>query len=389
LRIGTESIRGKSYDAETGAYFTTDWTKLVVLNGPSQTLNPILTPGLLEINPDKPFGRLEKADPRRIDMHIGAINPNAGPAELRYTTIPYDAWLPGFSAVRGCKLDHVLPVKGPGVISEPYKPKRSVELVVAELWQGGRRIDHEERPIGIPNGVDRAPDFTRRAEIPSLDDQAGPGKNWMNVQMHNNSGADIYASIARNIDQAKKLTPNLGFGLDLSMAEPIPGVYNWDYLTPMFDLAAQKGCRLIPYMALKWPTNWAPLEFQVDASGCAHRVGTMWGTMVGKYLYPNGDTAPEIITEFLRQFARHYINHPGLGGYCVATGAHRLPGVPGRHGILGPTAASDRRTPGSRLPAAGTCPPSAAATLRWTPAVPVVGRGQRGSHFRGRKAPGQ
>ncbi len=171
MRIGTESIRGKSYDAETGAYFTTDWTKLVVLNGPSQTLDPNLTPGLQEINPDKPFGRLEKADPRRINMHIGAINPNAGPAELRYTTIPYDAWLPGFSAVRDCKLDHVLPVKGPGVISEPYKPKRSVELVVAELWQGGRRIDHEERPIGIPNDVDRAPDFTRRAEIPSLDDQ--------------------------------------------------------------------------------------------------------------------------------------------------------------------------------------------------------------------------
>ena len=58
--------------------------------------------------------------------------------------------------------------------------------------------------------------------------------------------------------------------MDLSLAEPIPGVYNWDYLTAMFDLAAEKGCRLIPYMALKWPTHWAPLEFQVDQSGCAH-----------------------------------------------------------------------------------------------------------------------
>ncbi len=288
-----------------------------MLKGPAQTLHPIPTPGRLEINPDNPFGRLEKTDPRRIDMHIGAINLKAGPIELRYVTIPYDAWLPGFSAVRNCQFDHVLPVKSPGVISEIYAPKRSVELVVAELWQGGRRIDHEERPIGIRNDLDRAPDFTCRADIPSLDDQAGPGKNWINVQFHNNPGADIYASIARNVDQAKKLTPNLGFGVDLSMAEPIPGVYNWDYLTAMFDLAVQKGCRLIPYMALKWPPNWAPLEFQVDESGCAHRVGTMWGTMVGKYLYPNGDAAPEIITEFLRQFARHYVNHPGLGGYYV------------------------------------------------------------------------
>ena len=231
--------------------------------------------GLLEINPDKPFGRLEKADPRRIDMHVGAINPSAGPIELRYATIPYDAWLPGFSAVRNCRFDHVLPIEGPGVISQSYEPKRSVELVVAELWQGGRRVDHEERPIGIRNDFDRAPEFTRRAEIPSLDDQAGPGKNWINVQFQGNPGTDIYDSIARNIDQAKKLTPNLGFGLDLSLAEPIPGVYNWDYLTPLFDLAAEKGCRLIPYMALKWPPNWAPVEFQVDQSGCAHRLGTM------------------------------------------------------------------------------------------------------------------
>ncbi|MGD0783911.1 MAG: hypothetical protein ABSA30_13755, partial [Candidatus Aminicenantales bacterium] len=260
---GSYSIRGKSYDADTGAYFTTDWTKLIVLKGPAQTLHPVPTQGLLEINPEKPFGRLEKTAPRRIAMHVGAIDPSAGPIELRYATIPYDAWLPGFSAVRNCRFDHVLPIAGPGVISQSYEPKRSVELVVAELWQDGRRIDHEERPIGIRNDLERAPDFTRRAEIPSLDDQAGAGKNWMNVQILTNAGADTYAALARNIDQAKKLSPNLGFGLDLSMAEPIPGVYNWDYLTPLFDLAAEKGCRLIPYMALKWPPNWAPVEFQV------------------------------------------------------------------------------------------------------------------------------
>ena len=39
--------------------------------------------------------------------------------------------------------------------------------------------------------------------------------------------------------------------------------------------------------------------------------------MVGKHLYPNGDAAPEIIRDFLRQFARRYLNHPGLGGYYV------------------------------------------------------------------------
>ena len=165
-----------------------------MLKGPAQTLNPIPTPGLLEINPDKPFGRLEKTDPRRIDVHIGAIDRNAGPIELRYTTIPYDAWLPGFSAVRNCQLDHVLPVKGPGVISEPYEPKRSVELVVAELWQGGRRIDHEERPIGIRNSLDRAPEFTRGPTSLRWTIRPDRARTGSTSSSTNNSGADIYTS---------------------------------------------------------------------------------------------------------------------------------------------------------------------------------------------------
>ena len=70
----------------------------------------------------------------------------------------------------------------------------------------------------------------------------------------------------------------------------------------------------------------------------------MWGTMVGKYLYPNGDAAPEIITDFLRQFARHYINHPGLGGYYLENGTSTRSGSNGR------SAAPTTKATGGRSP---------------------------------------
>ncbi|HEY3376001.1 MAG TPA: beta-galactosidase [Armatimonadota bacterium] len=311
---GTYRIKGKSYNAVTGEYFTTDWVKLIVLKGAAKPLAAQPENGLLAINSAKPFGRLEKTDKQEITFQVGAI-PATGPCELRYAVIPYQPWVPVRQAVQPVTLDQTIPVAKPGKLTVPYVPKRTVELVVAELWQGGKRIEREERLIGIRNELDKAPVFTNRAKIPSLDDLAGPGKNWMNIQLHENPGNDQLQNLAQNIDEAKKLTPNLGFRLDLNRLEPIPGVYDWDYLTPMFDLAAQKGCRIIPYMNLKWPVDWAPVEFQVDADGCAHRVGTMWGYMVGKYLYPNGEYGPQIIRQFCTQFARQYLNHPGLGGY--------------------------------------------------------------------------
>nr|MDQ2731532.1 beta-galactosidase [Armatimonadota bacterium] len=311
---GTYRIEGKSFDAATGEYFTTDWTKLIILKGSVQPLPPVTALPRLAINPDKPYGRLERTDPRRIVFRTNL--PADSPAtELRYTVIPYDPGIHGWDAVRTCTLDHTLAVTGP--LTVPYEQRHTVELVVAELWQGNHRIDHEERPIGVENAIARAPAFVPSPSITSLQDQAGPGKNWMNVQFHTNPGQSIPDALALNMDEAKKLTPNLGFYIDLKRIEPIPGVYDWDSLTPLFDQAAAKGCRIIPYMALKWPVDWAPVEFQLDSSGCAHRVGTMWGYMVGKYLYPNGIFGPEIIHNFLQQLARRYVNHPGLGGYYL------------------------------------------------------------------------
>lgn len=66
---------------------------------------------------------------------------------------------------------------------------------------------------------------------------------------------------------------------------------------------------------LKWPVDWAPVEFQLDDQGCAHRLGNMYGYMAGKYLYLNGSYSPQISHDFITQFARRYLNHPGLLGY--------------------------------------------------------------------------
>ncbi len=312
---GTYNIKGKSYNAATGEYFTTDWTKLIVLKGEAKPLPVQTDPTLLVINPEHPFGRLEEADKRQITFSLGTLDPQAGPVELRYSVIPYTPWLPRWSALREVKMTQTLPVGAARVITVPYTRQHTVELVVAELWQGGHRIEREERPIGVRNALDHTPPFTNRTQIPSLADFSGPGKNWDNIQFATNAESDLYKVLSDNIDEAKQLTPNIGFMLDINRAEPLPGVYDWDYLTPLFDLAARKGCRLIPWMVSKYPVDWAPVEFQSDPAGCIHRLGNMYGYMVGKYLYVNGVYGPSIIRDFNLQFARRFLNHPGLGGY--------------------------------------------------------------------------
>ena len=312
---GTYNIKGKSYNAETGAYFTTDWVKLIVMKGAAQSLPVQSFNGLLAINPSKPFGRLERKDKREITFQIGAINLTAGPVELRYSVLPYNTWVPGWNAIRPVTFDHTMPVTNTGVVTVPYKQQRTVELVVAELWQAGKCLDREERPIGVANALDKTPTFSKKTNIPFYDDLSGPGKVWLNVTYATNPGDDTYQKLAQNIDEMKKLTPNQGFTLDMTRVEPMPGVFDWDYLTPFFDLAAQKGCRLLPYMNLKWPVDWAPVEFQLDDQGCAHRLGNMYGYMAGKYLYLNGSYSPQISHDFITQFARRYLNHPGLLGY--------------------------------------------------------------------------
>jgi len=312
---GTYIIKGKTFDADTGEYFTTDWTKLVVINGAGTALKPVRFPGLLAVNPDKPHGRFGKADKREITFQIGPVKAKAGPMELRYSAVPYSPWVPGWNPVRNVALDHVMPVAEIGAFTTPYEPKRTVELVVAELWQGKLRLDREERLIGVVNGLEQTPVFTSRAQVLSFQDVLGPDRIWMNSTLDTAPGEDVYGALARNIDEAKKLTPNLGFTLDMDRVEPMPGVYDWDYLTPFFDLAAHQGCRLLPYMNLKWPVDWAPVEFQLDENGCAHRLGNMYSYMTGKYLYLNGAHSPEIRREFVTQFARRYLNHPGLLGY--------------------------------------------------------------------------
>ncbi|HEY3377809.1 MAG TPA: beta-galactosidase, partial [Armatimonadota bacterium] len=315
---GTYRIRCQSYNASTGVYFTTDWSKYIVINGATQTLTPLSSFGLLAINPTKPFGRLETADPRTIGFTVNnlAMKTLTFPLTIKYKVIPYDEWIPGTAAKRTLTLDQTLTVNGLGTLTATYTPLHPVELVVAELWQGTTVLDHQERPIGIRNELSVAPAYTAQSQVKSLDDLAGTGKNWRNISFHSNPGDNIYQQLANNIAEAIKLTTVLGMNMRFNRIQPIPGVYDWDYLTPMFDLAQTNGCTLLPYLNLKWPADWAPVEFQIDANGCMHRGDHVWGYMgLGNYLYMNGATAPGYNQQFVQQLARKYLNHLGLAGF--------------------------------------------------------------------------
>ncbi|MFZ2654680.1 MAG: beta-galactosidase [Victivallales bacterium] len=337
LAPGTYRIKGKSYNSETGGYFTTDWVKLIIIrgNGDMKKIPVVKSQNLLDINPDRPFGRLEKSDPLEIEFHVQSADGNQLPAncELRYDVIPYSEWIPGTIPVRPVKLGQKLAVTGSGIIKIPYAPKHSVELVVAELWAGGKRIDREELPIGVRNELERreAPGFFSRladalslskpdataakVKIPTLKDITADSNAWMNSQTHELRLDDAAKYYRDNCPELKKLSPFVGFRPDLGRLQPIPGVYDWDALQEIFDAAAAEGCRVIPYLAEKWPTDWMPVEFFLDADGTAHRSGTMWGYMVGRHNYASGRYAPEMIRKFNQQLARRFIDHPGFGAY--------------------------------------------------------------------------
>jgi hypothetical protein len=314
---GTYRIRGKSYDSAGGKYFTTDWTKLVVLKGKRQVLAALPQSSLLEINAARPFGRLEKSGAKQITFTFGApaLKTRPGPLSLRYAVIPYDEAPPRTSAKRNVALTQVRALSGAAPITVPYVPTRDVELVVAELWRGEECIEREERPIGVTNLLDKAPAFTIAGQVPTLDDLAGKGKVWKTITLVSNPGGDQLAELERNIGEAKKVSRDLGIELNLSRLMPMPGVYDWDALQPYFDLGAKHGCRIILYLNQKWPPEWAPVEWASDGVGQVHRAGTLYAYMVGKAVYATGEHGPKIIREFNRQLARRFLNHPGFGGY--------------------------------------------------------------------------
>ena len=68
-------------------------------------------------------------------------------------------------------------------------------------------------------------------------------------------------------------------------------------------------------MAQKWPADWTPVEFIVHADSSVHHGSLMWGYMVGKYNYCTSRCGPDALKQFNQQFARRYLNHPGLAGY--------------------------------------------------------------------------
>ena len=41
--------------------------------------------------------------------------------------------------------------------------------------------------------------------------------------------------------EIKKISPISGFPLDVARVEPLPGVYDWDWLDSVFDAAARVG----------------------------------------------------------------------------------------------------------------------------------------------------
>ncbi len=310
---GTYRVKGKSYDAATGAYFTTDWCQFIVVKGGGAP-HAASQKGLsFSINPDKPFGRLESADPKTVAFNFEAKEWQY-PLELKYAVIPYSIFTPGWSATRPVKLERSMAIEGPGKVEIPYESTHCVELVVAEVWKDGLRLDREERPIGIGNACDKSPPPSGDEKIPSLSEITANGGLWMNSQIHTlQDGAAEY--FKANLGELKKLTPISGFNLDISHAEPIPGVYNWDFLDGIFDTAAQQGCRILPYMAQKWPAEWMPVEFIVQPDSSVHHGSLMWGYMVGKYNYCTGAYGPDALRVFNQQLARKYANHPGLAGF--------------------------------------------------------------------------
>ncbi len=334
---GTYRIKAKSFDAATKDYFTTDWSKIIIVRGPDDvgSLKEVKRIGMLDVNPGKPFGRLEKNDPMKIDFQIAAVGDPARPSwpvELKYAVIPYVDWVPRRDPVMQVPLPTTVSIDGPGVTTVPYEPKSDVEMVVAELWSGGVRLDREERLIGVRNEIDAAPKLT--ADIPDLKKATEADGIWKNSQFHalmTNYGPKSLEFFEKHIEDAKQVTPWIGMSPSLERMEPIPGVYDWDYLGKFFDAAAARGCRVVLYMAQKWPSEWAAVDFFEGASGKIHQSGIVWGFMAGGYNYATGQHGPAVIKKFNQQLARRFLNHPGFGAYyfenehLVSDGSTSLP----------------------------------------------------------------
>ncbi len=336
---GTYRIKAKSYDSNTGAFFACSWAKLVVVRGASSKIPASTAAPSFLISPDKPFGRIGKDARRQVDFVVGAI-PCEGKLELKYAIVPYSLNIPGRNPLRSELLGSPAEVKASSTLSVPYDVPASVGLAIAELWRDGKRLDREERMLGIENRLD-APLrkgglsglFSSKSTVPDLA-QASPDGIWSNSQFHalmDASGDKPLKLFESSLEDAKRVGPYVGFSVQIDRFEPIPGVYDWDYLGRFFDAAAAHGCKAVLYMAQKYPPSWAPVDFFESESGRVHDVGLVWSYLAGGCNYATGLHCPSIIKDFNVQLARRFIDHPGFGAYyfesehLVSDGSTSLP----------------------------------------------------------------
>ena len=331
---GTYRVKAKSYDNETGRYFSTLWSRLVVIRGAPNRLPALAGRPVLQVNPDQPFGMIAKDGKRQVEVVIGAA-PGEGKLELKYAVIPYSQFIPGRAPVRPETMPTTVPAKAGTTVTVPLERKSCVGLVMAELWLDGFRVDREERLVGVENRLDAPLSKGGPAgEVLNLK-RAGPDGIWSNSQFHglmDFSGEKPFELFEKSLDEARKISPYVGISLQIERFEPLPGVYDWDYLARFFDTAAAHGCKVVLYMAQKYPPSWAPVDFYENENGRIHNTGIIWSYLVGGVNYATGKNCPGIIKDFNVQLARRFAAHPGFGAYyfesehLVSDGSTSIPG---------------------------------------------------------------
>jgi hypothetical protein len=204
---------------------------------------------------------------------------------------------------------------------QSYLQKDSVLWLKAKLVDDGKVIDILDRVLGVMTPAPIMPAGTEKI-TPKVQQFAGKLRrvkgDWNEGSTPVTSdSAQVLKDFQGWLDDAVDVGYNI---VELSAPwydlNPLPGVYQFEYLDKLIALAQQRGLKvtLRIHPMIRQVPGYVPRELMTDQAGFTHG---LWGGADNQLFSPASQTYRKLSNEYIATVASHYRNDPTVLGYTI------------------------------------------------------------------------
>jgi hypothetical protein len=206
-----------------------------------------------------------------------------------------------------------------------------VYRIKAELFSNGEPLDMVERLVGKqgPTPVKKVISITSNkaigTEAKNLLNQKRP-RFHLSPMIHSQTAymkdKNRWDFFKPFMEQANTVSTDMEYVFPWGIAEPLPGVYDWEEPDKVMDYASQMGLSILYWPGIRHSPEWLPSDFSKNQDGKIF-FDFAYNFHGGRLNYWNSDEIKKYVLRYIKNCVLRYRNHPVLQGYFYAM---ELPG---------------------------------------------------------------